>query len=125
MRIRDWGSDVCSSDLHAFSVALKLPDSCLVQPFLVLQRDRSASPQRRVARSELASPHRARPILFSRRPWRAGRQSPCVAALPGDTGQIPARVSSEEGRVGKECVSTCGSRWTPYLYKTQLKRREI
>src|SRR3546814_7681254 len=25
-----------------------------------------------------------------------------------------ARMRSEERRVGKECVSTCGSRWSPY-----------
>src|SRR3546814_7904690 len=29
--------------------------------------------------------------------------------LPGDT-----RQRSEERRVGKECVSTCRSRWSPY-----------
>src|SRR3546814_17874194 len=28
--------------------------------------------------------------------------------------------SSAERRVGKECVSTCRSRWLPYHYKTQL-----
>src|SRR3546814_20638618 len=27
------------------------------------------------------------------------------------------RARSEERRVGKECVSTCRSRWSPYLYK--------
>src|SRR3546814_19126714 len=27
------------------------------------------------------------------------------------------RRRSEERRVGKECVSTCRSRWTPYHYK--------
>src|SRR3546814_15186380 len=26
---------------------------------------------------------------------------------------------SEERRVGKECVSTCRSRWSPYLYTTK------
>src|SRR3546814_15592506 len=26
-------------------------------------------------------------------------------------------LRSEERRVGKECVSKCGSRWTPYHYK--------
>src|SRR3546814_13905448 len=26
----------------------------------------------------------------------------------------PARLRSEERRVGKECVSTCRSRWSPY-----------
>src|SRR3546814_13621731 len=30
----------------------------------------------------------------------------------GDTGAQPFR--SEERRVGKECVSTCRSRWSPY-----------
>src|SRR3546814_15294993 len=30
-------------------------------------------------------------------------------------GQVPIRLSrSEERRVGKECVSTCSSRWSPY-----------
>src|SRR3546814_15638830 len=28
-------------------------------------------------------------------------------------------VRSEERRVGKECVSTCRSRWSPYHYKTK------
>src|SRR3546814_20218884 len=27
---------------------------------------------------------------------------------------VPARARSEERRVGKECVSTCRSRWSPY-----------
>src|SRR3546814_19322803 len=31
---------------------------------------------------------------------------------------------SEERRVGKECVSTCRSRWSPYLYKNNTKRRK-
>src|SRR3546814_16574900 len=29
--------------------------------------------------------------------------------------QIGGRISSEERRVGKECVSTCRSRWSPYI----------
>src|SRR3546814_11257526 len=28
--------------------------------------------------------------------------------------EAPARIRSEERRVGKECVSTCRSRWSPY-----------
>src|SRR3546814_16955387 len=28
----------------------------------------------------------------------------------------------EERRVGKECVSTCRSRWSPYLYKKKKKK---
>src|SRR3546814_20885569 len=34
------------------------------------------------------------------------------AALPGTTFQKGSK--SEERRVGKECVSTCRSRWSPY-----------
>src|SRR3546814_14297726 len=33
--------------------------------------------------------------------------------LPVDVG-LDVRVRSEERRVGKECVSTCRSRWSPY-----------
>src|SRR3546814_6344200 len=29
-------------------------------------------------------------------------------------GSVSARQRSEERRVGKECVSTCRSRWSPY-----------
>src|SRR3546814_11668546 len=39
---------------------------------------------------------------------------------------VPARVGrrrSEERRVGKECVSTCRSRWSPYHYKKNMIRR--
>src|SRR3546814_13877094 len=36
-----------------------------------------------------------------------------VAVIHGDC-QVLARWRSEERRVGKECVSTCRSRWSPY-----------
>src|SRR3546814_18814367 len=43
-------------------------------------------------------------------PLRAERAiSPIVKRTGG-----PARYRSEERRVGKECVSTCRSRWSPY-----------
>src|SRR3546814_19138672 len=32
-------------------------------------------------------------------------------------GMVPLEQRSEERRVGKECVSTCSSRWSPYHYK--------
>src|SRR3546814_7961365 len=34
--------------------------------------------------------------------------------IDGDLGAIVHRHRSEERRVGKECVSTCRSRWSPY-----------
>src|SRR3546814_5048967 len=76
MRISDWSSDVCSSDL--------------------LRRKQDFS---RHCRDPL------RPPQGRRQAWRLGKH------LPLD--RIVAR-SSEERRVGKECVSTCRSRWSPY-----------
>src|SRR3546814_13740526 len=39
-------------------------------------------------------------------------------ATPASTNDAVAR--SEERRVGKECVSTCSSRWSPYHYKKNI-----
>src|SRR3546814_14037138 len=46
-----------------------------------------------------------------------------TADAGGDPGGVrPAR--SEERRVGKECVSTCSSRWSPYHYKKKQQSIE-
>src|SRR6188768_4375303 len=54
----------------------------------------------------------------------------CSSDLPGAGGcgrrrfarpPYPSRGRSEERRVGKECQSTCRSRWSPY----HLKKKEI
>src|SRR3546814_2487190 len=45
-----------------------------------------------------------------------------VKIMPGfNSGPVPGRPAwrSEERRVGKECVRTCRSRWSPYHYKTK------
>src|SRR3546814_13820280 len=36
-----------------------------------------------------------------------------------------APIRSEERRVGKECVSTCRSRWSPYHYKKKNRRENV
>src|SRR3546814_11135877 len=42
--------------------------------------------------------------------WR-----PCFVSLYGGDGDLRGCIGrSEERRVGKECVSTCRSRWSPY-----------
>src|SRR3546814_3603334 len=78
MRISDWSSDVCSSDLHR--------------------------------------------LLGHQEAWVAVDRRAELHALLADLAQRPqaehlvaARIGrSEERRVGKECVSTCRSRWSPY-----------
>src|SRR3546814_1259932 len=83
MRISDWSSDVCSSDLGVYTLSPKFLSSVfenweseflqmsayVVLTAILIQRGSSAS-------------------------------------------KDPDR--SEERRVGKECVSTCRSRWSPY-----------
>src|SRR3546814_16291320 len=56
-------------------------------------------------------------------PARHGRitkQGPCHArTMLVEAAWAAVRGRSEERRVGKECVSTCRSRWSPYHYKKQ------
>src|SRR3546814_3833518 len=84
MRISDWSSDVCSSDLG-------------VGPPMT-------------ADLTLSSSRRARGFAT----WAAIRQlgRSGIAEIVGRCCANARR--SEERRVGKECVSTCRSRWSPY-----------
>src|SRR3546814_16869940 len=42
-----------------------------------------------------------------------GKAANICGELP-ENGMITGSIRSEERRVGKECVSTCRSRWSPY-----------
>src|SRR3546814_19372346 len=116
MRISDWSSDVCSSDL---------PRGARVSA------DRSAEAQAVRQRLKDDLPHYAACCLSIRS--KAGKLQPLVLnavqryiherleAQRAATGRVRALIlkarqpgSSEERRVGKECVSTCRSRWSPY-----------
>src|SRR3546814_7249599 len=73
MRISDWSSDVCSSDLRGagtLAVVAGLLTAATLSPLGAVPEQKEASKK------------------FVKR--------------------------SEERRVGKECVSTCRSRWSPY-----------
>src|SRR3546814_2869406 len=86
MRISDWSSDVCSSDLarHAVDVA-----DLAQEPGLSFTHDLY----------EPACPGRHHGNARSQRLERA---------------QAERLVRSAERRVGKEWFSTCRSRWSPY-----------
>src|SRR3546814_3654311 len=89
MRISDWSSDVCSSDLGEGFLAKVDQDDLHFAAIVAVDRSR------RVEASD-AVPDR-----------QAG-------ARP-DLDLVAARdLRSEERRVGQECVSTCRSRWWPY-----------
>src|SRR3546814_5536886 len=87
MRISDWSSDVCSSDLQGLRL---LADA--LHRGLVLQHHRAALQGGRDRLEAAGAQHQ----------------------LEGPLHHGGSVVRSEERRVGKECVSTCRSRWSPY-----------
>src|SRR3546814_4224816 len=83
MRISDWSSDVCSSDL----------DSAVVRGLI----------------RRFVEPEPGIEIVAT-----AGNGEAAVTALRRHDIDVIVLDRSEERRVGKECVSTCRSRWSPY-----------
>src|SRR3546814_16829599 len=102
MRISDWSSDVCSSDLlvvvGAVHIAQHLARIALYSGYEVVLID---------PRGAFATAERF-PGLTLMEDW----PDEALATLNIDS--RTAVVRSEERRGGKECVSTCRSRWSPY-----------
>src|SRR3546814_14187624 len=114
MRISDWSSDVCSSDLHRFAprgTAAEV-ESADVEPRITQRATDAADEARRVLVDDIE--HVAGEIGFDLDPEHLDQPRLVVAEqCPRD--RAVARLGrSEERRVGKECVSTCRSRWSPY-----------
>src|SRR3546814_13398702 len=108
MRISDWSSDVCSSDLAAEVEQLggaPVADRGAENGGTEADDDAAAVPLCAVAGGDVAD-------LVSDHP----RQ-------PGLAAGQRHEARSEERRVGKECVSTRRSRWTPSLYKKKNHNR--
>src|SRR3546814_12431158 len=108
MRISDWSSDVCSSDLRGVTLSANYAytraaydEYKLVSGAAVKQLDCSGSYQPQGATIDLS----CAPFLYTPRHQFSVT---AIYDLPVDANR------SEERRVGKECVSTCSSRWSPY-----------
>src|SRR3546814_19392411 len=84
MRISDWSSDVCSSDLLDFI--------------------------------DEQEPIEENQILITAG-WSNGNVSSAYPPGLPIVRVTEAKARSDERRVGKECVSTCSSRWSPYHKK--------
>src|SRR3546814_13595076 len=109
MRIMDWSSDLCSSDLD-YIVGPKLNVG------ISASRDVTSS-------AAIDSSYQISRILGVYANYRLGtRTSIQVGASDAkrrfrgqfDNPLYPTLPRSEERRVGEECVSTCRSRWSPY-----------
>src|SRR3546814_19215177 len=110
MRISDWSSDVCSSDL-------------LQSIYLLILQDRNDS----LDANEFSDGQEAQALEFNE------VRNTCLRLLDGSLGKVEIRdfiqlegvtrivasalrdlLRSEERRVGKECVSKCRYRWWQY-----------
>src|SRR3546814_15879000 len=105
MRISDWSSDVCSSDLGRE----------------VMGGNGDGPP---VDLADALDQHHRRALAELQVPGDAGVGGQLQGAhqlargnarlLQDVLGKARPLARSEERRVGKECVSTCRSRWSPY-----------
>src|SRR3546814_12756546 len=98
MRISDWSSDVCSSDLVSAGYVTGSVFVLAISAWYLL---------------------RGRNLQFARRSLAVAASFGLASALSvvvlGDeSGYTASADRSEERRVGKECVSTCRPRWSPY-----------
>src|SRR3546814_12072934 len=102
MRISDWSSDVCSSDLLGDSRAVLVDFNGKTT---ILTHDHAPDSPRERARIEAAGGR-----------VRGGRVNGRLA-VARSLGAYPykkrVRPRLEERRAGKECVRTCRSRWSP------------
>src|SRR3546814_12987074 len=115
MRISDWSSDVCSSDLRinadltggAKTVDLTQAASLASNKNLAFQGVKFGGP------FEITGDD-ARRLLMSRGNPNGASNSEVVCRWITGLDLTRRTERSEERRVGKECVSTCRSRWSPY-----------
>src|SRR3546814_18825503 len=114
MRISDWSSDVCSSDLGPAAVScgdgfaqaallFPLAHTATLRVVLPLSAGGLAEPAAYPAATQVASG------------W-------ATHAAGGARTAVPDRRRSEERRVGKGCVIQCRSRWSTSHKKTQKKQ---
>src|SRR3546814_13852828 len=120
MRISDWSSDVCSSDLtngeQIFTICKNK---------YVFRGEMQKPVCRRCWQwihgdiSDYAMQFAAKNIIRPEKILRAAQDRETMKeGIIGYLLQMRVRATpdprSEERRVGKECVSTCRSRWSPY-----------
>src|SRR3546814_12721298 len=135
MRISDWSSDVCSSDLlglpaegwpKALQAKVLKGKPALTErpgkslPPIDLEAARSAAEQ--ALGEELSDRNLASQLMYPKvyqdyvehvKKYGDVSRLPTTTFFYGMQEQEEIAVRSEERRVGKECVSTCRSRWSP------------
>src|SRR3546814_19587076 len=113
MRISDWSSDVCSSDLV----------------FSLTNGEFYGGPQSRfdlllllIKTSKRISTGERKRFLFLC--WKAALKMKMFFRSAFIYEEVIKGMSSNERRVGKECVSTCRSGWSPEQSKKKTKKNK-
>src|SRR3546814_15359362 len=118
MRISDWSSDVCSSDLTPLPASVQAPGY-----------DRSAQTAG-IVHIGIGAFHRAHQAVYTDDAMAAGDRDWGIIGVSLRSGDVAAQLGpqdglytvsprsavgtrSEERRVGKECVRTCSFRLSP------------
>src|SRR3546814_19523322 len=100
MRISDWSSDVCSSDLYAlcasFSYDVITAHNGCLQFEITVQGKAAHGSMPNTGHDALQAATRILQEIYAQ------------------AGRLEGIRRSEKRRVGKEWVSTCRSRWSPY-----------
>src|SRR3546814_17436069 len=114
MRISDWSSDVCSSDLGSPPPVAVLPNgkSHLIALDLGAEGDPIKALESVV---ELVGSGRLEDHVIERQ---------LHSLDSGDESRPVLGMRSEERRGGKECVRTCRSGWSAEIKKKKQKKRE-
>src|SRR3546814_11831677 len=109
MRISDWSSDVCSSDLHTGAIVKE------IIPAFASRQEPASAPAivERIVRPDLIDQ-----ILEIDRPFafadRAGHIGPHASAEHVAERRLVIPVEIGRASCREECVRTCRSRWSPY-----------
>src|SRR3546814_11065752 len=118
MRISDWSSDVCSSDLTKYrSISGAMEGDRVMTPAPIGHR----------AAARHAPSARDRPTDTNRYSWYGcapDRSTGWAIAARHRRRHDTSAARSEERRVGKAGVSTCRSRWSPYHKKKKNKQKK-
>src|SRR3546814_15994026 len=114
MRISDWSSDVCSSDLVAIEVgtilalrSMMLPETPTGIVEKLEEFERRLPTQTVRSEEQISTQHFFTPLALA---WLVSH----LAAIGDDA------IRSEERSVGNECCHTCRFRWYP---ETEKKKR--
>src|SRR3546814_3783651 len=102
MRISDWSSDVCSSDLESQPPVESRLSHRRIQAQMTTHYRQLTQGQRYQIEAGLSAAESQASIAKR------------VGVHPSTISREVRRNRSEERRVGKEWVSTCRSRWSPY-----------